>query len=51
MVTCPGSCVAVVATEGIFSCVDVRRRLRSRPPRRTSSSNSCGNGPSISPIG
>nr|DAR87335.1 MAG TPA: hypothetical protein [Caudoviricetes sp.] len=37
--------------EGIFSCVDVRRRLRSRPPRRTSSSNSSSRGPSISPIG
>nr|DAN91162.1 MAG TPA: hypothetical protein [Caudoviricetes sp.] len=49
--TCPGSSVAVVATEGIFSCVDVRRRPRSRPPRRMSSSNSCGNGPSTSPIG
>nr|DAV54464.1 MAG TPA: hypothetical protein [Caudoviricetes sp.] len=36
---------------GIFSCVDVRRRLRSRQPRRTSSSNSSSNVPSTSPIG
>nr|DAR87287.1 MAG TPA: hypothetical protein [Caudoviricetes sp.] len=49
--TCPGSCVAVVATEGIFSCVAVRRQLRSRRPRRTSSSNSSSRGPSISHIG
>nr|DAI08688.1 MAG TPA: hypothetical protein [Caudoviricetes sp.]DAM91590.1 MAG TPA: hypothetical protein [Caudoviricetes sp.] len=49
--TCPGSSVAADATEGISSCADVRRRPRSRPPRRMSSSNSCGNGPSTSPIG
>nr|DAT85824.1 MAG TPA: hypothetical protein [Caudoviricetes sp.] len=49
--TCPGSSVAADATEGIFSCGDVRRRLRSRPPRRTSSSNSCGSVRSTSPIG
>nr|DAP50035.1 MAG TPA: hypothetical protein [Caudoviricetes sp.] len=48
---CPGSFVAVVAMEGIFSCVDVRRRLRSRRPRLTSSSNSCGSVRSTSPIG
>nr|DAI51969.1 MAG TPA: hypothetical protein [Caudoviricetes sp.] len=49
--TCPESSVAVVATEGIFSCVDVRRQLRSRRPRRTSSSNFSSSGPSTSPIG
>nr|DAS57205.1 MAG TPA: hypothetical protein [Caudoviricetes sp.] len=48
---CPGSCVVGGVTGEIFSYVDVRRRPRSRRPRRTSSSNSCGNGPSTSPIG
>nr|DAX76228.1 MAG TPA: hypothetical protein [Caudoviricetes sp.] len=49
--TCPGSSVAVAATEETFSRADVRRRLRSRPPRRTSSSTSSSSGPSTSPIG
>nr|DAS86616.1 MAG TPA: hypothetical protein [Caudoviricetes sp.] len=48
---CPGSCAADGATEGIFSCVAVRRRPRSRQPQRTSSSNSSSRGPSTSPIG